>query len=211
MSGDTPPSPSSSPSSPRFTLDARALRRLLDQLDSDPLRASQRYETLRRSLIKVFAWEQQSDSEALADDVLDRVARRLNEGVAIADVIAYAQRTAELVLMEARRRARRREALAEGGAGALLPMIADPLVERRHDCLERCLNSLGAEARDLVLRYYAHDGRARIEQRDALAREQGLSVGALRNRMLRLREKLESCVRSCLALRDRSLGDDTYE
>jgi DNA-directed RNA polymerase specialized sigma24 family protein len=206
MPGDTP-SPSSPP---RFTLDARTLRRLLDTLDADPLRASHRYETLRRSLIKVFAWEQQSDSEALADDVLDRVARRLNEGVAIADVTAYAQRTAELVLMEARRRTRRREVLAEGGVSVLLPVTADPLVERRHGCLERCLDSLGAEARDLVLRYYAHDGRARIEQRDALAREQGLSVGALRNRMLRLREKLESCVRGCLARRDRSLGDDTY-
>jgi DNA-directed RNA polymerase specialized sigma24 family protein len=205
MPGDTPsPSPP-----PRFTLDARALRRLLDSLDSDPLRASQRYETLRRSLIKVFAWEQQSDSEALADDVLDRVARRLNEGVAIADVTAYAQRTAELVLMEARRRTRRREALAEGGADALLPVTADRTVERRHACLERCLDSLGADARDLVLRYYAHDGRARITQRDALAREQGLTVGALRNRLLRLREKLESCVHDCLARRDRSLGDDT--
>lgn len=205
MAGDTP----SSSLPPRFTLDAHGLRRLLDRLDSDPLRAGQRYETLRRSLIKVFAWEQQSDSEALADDVLDRVARRLNEGVAIADVMAYAQRTAELVLMEARRRTRRREALAEGGADALLPVNADPIVERRHGCLERCLGSLGADARELVLRYYAHDGRARIAQRDALAREQGLTVGALRNRLLRLREKLETCVRDCLARRDRSLGDDT--
>lgn len=205
MPGDTP----SSSLPPRFTLDARALRRLLDSLDNDPHRASQRYETLRRSLIKVFAWEQQPDSEALADDVLDRVARRLNEGVAIADVKAYAQRTAELVLMEARRRTRRRDALAEGGADALLPVTANPIVERRHGCLERCLDSLGAEARELVLRYYAHDGRARIAQRDALAREQGLTVGALRNRLLRLREKLETCVRDCLARRDRSLGDDT--
>jgi DNA-directed RNA polymerase specialized sigma24 family protein len=200
---------------PRFVLDEQALQRLLAGLDPDPVRASQRYEALRRSLIKVFAWELQSEAETLADDALDRVARRLNEGIPILDIVAYAQRTAELVLMEARRASRRRDATAVDRAHAVLPTAADREVEQRHACLEHCLDELGPGQRDLVLRYYAHDGRARIEQRDALAREQGMSVGALRNRMLRLREKLEECVRSCLAPRekprDRSAHSDTRE
>jgi DNA-directed RNA polymerase specialized sigma24 family protein len=178
-------------------LDQHALRRLLDGLDPDPARASQRYERLRRSLIKVFAWEQHADAEALADETFDRVSRRLAEGTIILDVPAYAQRIAELVHLETRRTARRRDATRLDQARAMAPRTADAGVERRHACLERCLDELGAGPRDLVLRYYTHDGRARIEQRDAIAQELGLSAGALRNRMLRLRERLESCVRGC--------------
>lgn len=195
----------------RYVLDEQGLRRLLAALDpEDGGRASERYEALRQRLTRVFAWERQPDAEALADEALDRVARRMREGVTLNDVAAYAHRVAELILLESRRAAARRETGLAEHARLAGPRAAME-VERRHACLEACLNRLEPGQRDLILKYYAHDGRARIEHRDALAREHGLPVTALRNRALRLRDKLEGCITPCLARQDALPQSDTTE
>jgi DNA-directed RNA polymerase specialized sigma24 family protein len=200
------------PPARRDALDAESLRHLLKALDPDEGRASERYEALRQRLVRVFLWEQQPDAEALADETLDRVARRVREGVIVADVPAYAHRVAELLLLETRRTMLRREkALVDRARQPAEPEATAADVERQHACLESCLAQLGDEQRELILRYYAHDGRARIEQREALAREYGIPMGALRNRALRLREKLEGCLMSCLSRRDGSGREDTTE
>lgn len=192
-------------------LDERSLHRLLTALDPDPERASERYESLRRRLTRVFLWERQPDAESLADQAIDRVARRVNEGIDVVDVPAYAHRVAELILLEARRAGHRREAALEAHARLSPPDRSSAAVERRHACLESCLGRLDPEQRDLILRYYSADGRARIEQRDALAKAHGIPLGALRNRALRLREKLEECITACLSRRDPSGVTDTIE
>jgi DNA-directed RNA polymerase specialized sigma24 family protein len=192
-------------------LDERSLTRLLTALDPDPERASERYEALRRRLTRVFLWERQPDAESLADQAIDRVARRVNEGVDVVDVPAYASRVAELILLEARRAGHRREAALEAHARLSPVDHSSAAVERRHACLEACLAQLEPEQRDLILRYYSADGRARIEQRDALAKAHGIPLGALRNRALRMREKLEGCISACLSRRDRSGLTDTIE
>ena len=48
------------------------------------------------------------------------------------------------------------------------------------------------------LDYYGADGAERIATRQRLAGERGISINALRNRALRLREALEDCVRKRL-------------
>ena len=159
--------------------------------------------------MRVFLWERQADAESLADQAMDRVARRVNEGVEVVDVPAYAHRVAELMLLEARRAGQRREAALDAHARLSPPDRSSAAVERRHACLEACLARLEPEQRDLILRYYSADGRARIEQRDALAKAQGIPLGALRNRALRLREKLED-VHHCLLEPAGSFGLDGH-
>jgi DNA-directed RNA polymerase specialized sigma24 family protein len=207
VTGTSPP--------PRGGLDERSLKRLLTVLDPDPERASERYEALRRRLTRVFVWEHQPDAESLADQTIDRVARRMNDGIDVVDVPAYAARVAELILLEARRAGHRREAALDAHARlappdrSSAPGRSSAEVERRHACLEACLARLEPEQRDLILRYYSADGRARIEQRDALAKAHGIPLGALRNRALRMREKLETCITACLSRRDSSGVTDT--
>ncbi|HEY6923178.1 MAG TPA: hypothetical protein VI653_06915, partial [Steroidobacteraceae bacterium] len=75
--------------------------------------------------------------------------------------------------------------------------------------LQGCLEELGPGAADLILAYYGGEGSARIEKRRRLAEELGLSVNALRNRALRLREALERCARKKLGWRDESRRLDT--
>jgi DNA-directed RNA polymerase specialized sigma24 family protein len=196
----------------RYVLDAESLRRLLAALDPDPGRASERYEALRQRLVRVFAWEHVADAEALADETLDRVARRMHEGVTLFDVAAYAHRIAELLLLETRRAAIRRDrAFGDPAYSAAVSAASAQEVERQHACLESCLGQLAPDQRALILRYYAHDGRARIEVREALAREYGIPISALRNRALRLREKLEVCITTCLGRRHGSAGSDTED
>ncbi|HVG38146.1 MAG TPA: hypothetical protein VM870_02595, partial [Pyrinomonadaceae bacterium] len=69
--------------------------------------------------------------------------------------------------------------------------------ERLLDCLERCLQSLEPERRELILQYYGGERRAKIEGRRRLAERYGASVNALSIRACRIRQQLEKCVRAC--------------
>jgi DNA-directed RNA polymerase specialized sigma24 family protein len=70
--------------------------------------------------------------------------------------------------------------------------------EKMLDCLDRCTKTIGAAKRDLILRYYIGQQRAKIQNRQALAQELGISVNALSIRACRIREELGACVRQCV-------------
>ena len=157
----------------------------------------QAYEALRRRLIQFFRLHVPAEADELADVVLDRLARRIHEGVEVASVPSYALGVARMVLHEARAKAARRH-LAEADP-TLVPDedAADDARDLEHvlAALRACLDAAGTIARDLILTYYGGDGAARIATRKRLADEHGISLNALRNRALRLRDALEECVR----------------
>ena len=62
------------------------------------------------------------------------------------------------------------------------------------DCLERCLDGLKREDRELIVEYYTDAKRDRIERRRAMAGRLGISMNALGIRAFRLRASLEACV-----------------
>ena len=62
-------------------LNAPAFQRLLARLDADPARAGERYEDLRRTLVRFFEWRGAPFPDDHADETFDRVARRLDEGI----------------------------------------------------------------------------------------------------------------------------------
>jgi len=151
--------------------------------------AADRYEQLRWRLARLFEWERSVDPEALADEALDRLARRLAESEPVERIESYLFGIARLLLREeAARNVRQRSKLAEfARARTRLSLPAsDELAER----LSRCLAMLAPEQRRILLSYYQD------KQRERLAAELGLQMNALRNRALRLREKLEKCVMS---------------
>jgi hypothetical protein len=171
-----------------------ALDALLARLGPDRVLAAEAYEQVRLRLVRLFEWRAWEDPVALADETIDRVARRLAEGVEIRadDPWAYFAGVASLVLREvARRGERERAALRE------IPPPAAPAPDPRVPCLERCLDAMSGRNRDLVLGYYAAEG-TQIDSRARLARAQGLEPGALRVRVHRLRLALEECVQGCL-------------
>lgn len=177
---------------------AEPLLRLLEQLGPSPETAGEAYEALRRLLQRFFEIRGCVEAATLCDEVIDRVARRLADGIEIVNLPAYAHGVARLVFLEARRRpdASPLDALPDEPAA---PAAAD--LDPAVPCLEGCLGRLDEPTRSLVIAYYASDGRQRIEGRRRLAIDLGVSATALRLRMLRARLGLERCVEACLSPR----------
>src|SRR5262245_52537956 len=84
-----------------WALTEEAFAKLMDRLDADRERAGERYEELRRTLLRFFEWRGASFPEERADETLNRVARKLDEGMAIAEIGQYSMGIARLVLLEA--------------------------------------------------------------------------------------------------------------
>ena len=167
------------------------------------------YERLRFRLVTYFRVRFPADAEDLADLALDRLAMRLGDGTAVQNLAAYALGIARLITLEtATRRYKEREAANEAHRQVELhehPLEPDPAVP----ALRACLEAIGTESAKLILEYYAEDsGSARIERRQRLAEQTRLSVNALRNRALRIRDRLEACVKARLH-GDELAGSDT--
>ena len=181
-------------------LTGEAFSKLLARLDPDGERAGEKYEDLRRTLIKFFEWRGALFPEEQTDETFNRVARKLDEGIEIKNIGGYCYEVARLVCLEALKGSdRKRDPLETNYPDAASADAADLALERERllDCLEQCLNRLPTESRALIVEYYQDEKRDRIERRKALADALGLRREALANRAQRLRDKLEQCVRRC--------------
>lgn len=185
-------------STERWSLTQKALQRLLERLGPDPETASRQYQSLRTRLLDYFDWKGAERPEVAADETLDRVARRLEQGEAIERVDGYAFGVARLVLLEYQRLQLREQRAA---AGAALERTGHPEgdEEARIACLMRCLQQLPPDERSLIVGYYEGPGRSHLEGRKALAARLGIGYTTLKTRAHRLRIRLEACLRDCLA------------
>jgi DNA-directed RNA polymerase specialized sigma24 family protein len=182
---------------PKWRLGQEAFDGLLASLDSDRGRAGERYELLRQKLVKFFEWQGAYDAEELADETLNRVARRIEEGESIQNVAAYASGVARMVWREAAKRPFQSEEIDDRTpAPAPEPDDADEVA--RFECLDRCLAALPADQRELVLDYFADEKGAKIDNRRQMAARLGIEMNALRIRVHRIRARLELCVKECV-------------
>ncbi len=174
---------------------------LLLFLDADRERAGEKYEELRRTLIRFFEWRGAPFPEEHADESLNRVARKLGAGIEIRNLSGYCYEVARLVFLETMKPvASRMESLDSSESDLVAPSdLSEEQIgkELRLSCLEDCLRALPAESAELILEYYRYEKRGQIERRRALAERVGLRREALANRVQRLRDKLEHCVSVC--------------
>jgi DNA-directed RNA polymerase specialized sigma24 family protein len=159
--------------------------------------AAPAYERLRLRLVTYFRLRFPADAETLADEAIDRLARRLDDGVPVANFAGYALGIARLLVLETGTHQRKeRDAARE----AMMQMElnqqeAEP--DPAMPALRACLESIGSESAALILEYYAPEaGAPRIARRQALAERLGISLNTLRNRALRIRIALEKCLRA---------------
>jgi DNA-directed RNA polymerase specialized sigma24 family protein len=175
---------------PRWGLTRVALTGLLGRLDPDPVAAGERYEHLRRALLKYFSWHQIPEAESAVDETLDQLARRLEAGHPIIDVQAFAYGVAKLVGLARRRQAAARPTVTDDRILAQLPAPQPEDLEVRDSWLQQCLAEFSPKDRDLIVAYYVGSGRERIDSRARLAETLGVSENALRLRAQRLRDRL---------------------
>jgi DNA-directed RNA polymerase specialized sigma24 family protein len=192
-----------------FKLTRDSFDRLLACLDEDRERAAAKYETLRSGLIRFFEWRGCLHAQDHADEVIDRVARRLEEGAPVTTVPNYAAGVARLVFLEILR-AREREKAALREMPAPEPVATE---DERLKCVRRCLGRLPAEGARLLIAYYEDGQGGKAEVRKRLAEELGASPTAFRMKLRRLRVKLEECMAECLRNpeRDKSGPGSTHE
>ena len=177
-----------------WTITQEDFDRLLLWLDPNRDSAGKRYERIRRKLILIFASRKGPFPEEMADDSINRVAKKLPEIQEryIGSPEVYFYGVARIVLVEWLRKERPRE----------LPRKENTYeTEEMLDCLDKCLDRLSIGNRELVLEYYQQEKRAKIDHRAALASKMGIAANALRIRAHRIRQQLEDCVLECLEKR----------
>jgi len=166
--------------------------RLLDWLAADREAAGVIYEKIRWRLVAILAARGCLVPEEIADETIDRVARRVRdiqdsyEG----DKAIYFLGVMNNVHHEYLRR-------------PALPHLVEPeqnveSKEQTHLCLDRCLDKLAPYSRQLIEKYYTENKQAKIDLRRRIARELGIKSTTLRLRALRIREKLQTCIQHCL-------------
>ncbi len=168
--------------------------RLLAWLDPNPERAGELYEKIRWRLIAVLASRGCSVPEDLADETIDRVARRVGdiEATYVGDKSIYFLGVMNNVHHEYLKR-------------PALPRLVETrddsqLKEQTHLCLDKCLLRLAPHARQIIEQYYAAEKQEKISLRKRIAARLGISSSNLRLRALRIRAKLQTCIEQCLEI-----------
>jgi DNA-directed RNA polymerase specialized sigma24 family protein len=181
-------------------LTPEAFAAFLTRLSLDPEGAGEKYEELRRQLIKFFEWRDAFIADQLADETLNRAARKIHEGERIEkNILAFCLGVARFVLKEHKRHPDNRRVEID----ELFAFTAPPVQQEEDDdlwlvCLRDCLSSLPEEDRTLIIEYYEEDKQAKIDNREALAAKLGISPHALFSRAKRIRDRLEQSVMDCI-------------
>lgn len=187
------------PPKKEWVLTKEAFDRFLARLDIDRDKAGEKYESVRLKLLKYFQWRGSDSCDMEADETINRVARRIDEGENVYNLSAYIYGVAKMVDAEARRLRVRKHALDEASRIEVAPIEEeDPEVVERRRCFERCLGYLTEEDRETITEYYQFEKGKKIEHRKNLAAKFGISLNALRIKAHRKRLNLEACVRECL-------------
>ena len=173
---------------------------LLNFLHEDRQCAGERYETIRSGLIEFFRLRGCSEPEDLADETIDRVARKVKE---IAPNYKndpsrsrYFYGVAKNIVREYNRK-KTRSLVTEPAMQA-----DEDETEVQHRCLDSCLEQLSLEDRNLVLDYFSREGKSVINNRKTLCDRLRISPEALRIRIYRIKQRLRDCISMCLGRRN---------
>ncbi len=179
--------------------DSQAFEKLLAALAPDREEAGREYQRLRIKLIRYFEWRTVVPGDDWADETFNRVARRLDEGKVIDDVIGFIFGVARHLCQEAiRDRDKEPAPLDETHESQYAPAPDSVEPDEREDCFDRCMEKLLPENRNLILEYYQEERRAKIQIRQRMAERLHIPLNALRIRAHRIRLTLEKCIKECM-------------
>lgn len=165
----------------------------LEWLSPDSDRAGEEYERLRFRLCTFFAQRQCSFSDELADETINRVILKSAEEK-IENKIAYCYGVARNVYRESLRKERTHLDIDDVTIAAKAPDEQSFSSE----CLDRCLDELSPETRNLLLEYFSEAKQAKIELHRRISESMQATQTALRMRVMRSKQKLKLCVLECM-------------
>jgi DNA-directed RNA polymerase specialized sigma24 family protein len=172
-------------------IDQAAFDQLLYWLNPDPEAAGCEYEAIRRKLIRVFRSKGCAFPEDLADETFNRVARKVAQIKLYysGSRVGYFYGVAKRIYLEHLRR--------NSAAQHPLPVPSVKVdLEESLQQLEYALSKLEPSDRALIINYYLGEGRGKIDHRTILARQMGLQLNALRQRVYRIRSRLRAYIKT---------------
>lgn len=182
----------------KWQLTEAAFEKLLAALSANREESGEKYLLLKNNLVRFFETRGFSVAEDATDEVLNRLARKLENGEILENPNTYALGIARLVALELRKNPLL-SATDEIPEKGFTPLDSEKDEnEEKLKCLGKCLNQLPAENKQIIVGYYQGEKRQKIENRQKLAENLGILQNALRNRAVRLRDKLEDCISDCL-------------
>jgi len=177
-------------------LTSESFAKLLRALSADEAEAAQLYTKLHESLVRYFEIKGIAESGKAADLVIDRIPERLNQDTKSEEVTYIAFGVAKFVFLEMFRKEKKQIKTADGfypsaDAGRRFPETDE------FEPLRECFKSLYERERELLTKYFTDLSADRLsENRQKLAEREGIALNALRNRVSRLRKRLEDCLKS---------------
>jgi DNA-directed RNA polymerase specialized sigma24 family protein len=195
------------PEERRWELSPGAFRGLLAFLDPEERRAAEQYERVREKLTRFFEWRGCIPGDEYADETIDRVARRIEQGIESIpeNPYLYFHGVALNVIRERWRKAARDPQPLPSKDPAVDPFEArhrqeiETENERRIACLHNCLDRLSPVSRELLTTYHLGTERIQIGGRKTLADTLKIPAAALRLRVFRIRRQVHTCVSECLS------------
>ena len=146
------------------------------------------------------SWSGAIEPDSEADETINRVARRIEEGATVYNLPAYIHGVAKLVRAESLKSPMRKQYVLEEAHGVQASPIDDHFdASERRMCLNQCLQHIPEESREIIIEYYQEEKTRKIECRKELAARLGITLNALRINAHRIRMILERCLRECLA------------
>lgn len=183
------------PRAAKRTFSPEAFGRFLRWLSSDDEQAVREYQLIRGKLVRFFIHRGCTNSEELFDETVDIVIAKIDNGVEIANPLAYCYGVARNVLRQSERNRKPVSLDKDPVSPQLVDMEGR---EQELQCLEHCVSLLPADDQQIVARYHEGQGREKIETRKLLADRVG-GVNALRIRVCRIHKNLRLCVLDCLS------------
>ncbi len=175
-------------------LTSATLAALLKTFSSNEEEAALAYTKLREKLVRYFTLKGINEADDAADTTIDRVASKLDQKIEIEDLTRYAFGVAKNVFLE-----RLRASQIENRATAKFYEKSaknDGAVETSYlEPLRKCFDGLYDDEQKLLFSYFEDLPSDQLfEHRQKLAERQGVSLNTLRNRVSRIRKRLEDCV-----------------
>jgi hypothetical protein len=149
---------------------------------------------IRSMLIMFFLRRGSCNPEDSADDTITRAIEQIRADKRfgrVAELDYYLLGIARNVLREYRDR-------------PAIPVAASPLTvssdekEAREHCIERCLERLNQQDKELIVGYTSITGPDKNLLRTRLAAERNWTITALRLKVFRIRESLRRCLSQCM-------------
>lgn len=171
---------------------------LLNWFSSDQKEAGEKYEQIHNGLRRYFRYRGCSDPDDLADETINRVAKKLSD-------LDLTQTQKKISIFYGFALNIYREYLNSNSNREIL--LNPDLVPKKEisgevngemGCLERCLSTLSDDERKLILTYYSKDKGAKIILRKKMAEDIEITTNALHVRIYRIKENLKNCIEECL-------------